>query len=260
MNSTTLPEVKRDEVPLVVRSVVAPALPYNEYKQPLRRDFFHSCAYCTMSEAEAQAIRFTIDHYEPRGSRPDLENVYDNLMWTCDECNRRKGNRTPPAKARKDGFRFFRPDTDVYTEHFHRDGSTLISDTNTGWYSLEALDLNREALCRLRDLRMRLTECDAAVTAGILAISRFPIDRLPHHIRGPAIRAIQQLKDARNHTIDAIEEVLRDHAKSPYLDDDAAASERGADRARKLKQAEALYPGLDWRAPRKTPSAKSGIG
>lgn len=59
---------------LVVRSAVPVGRPYNEYKRYLRRDFFYSCAYCTIAETEAQAIRFTIDHYEPRNAQPQLEN------------------------------------------------------------------------------------------------------------------------------------------------------------------------------------------
>jgi hypothetical protein len=49
-------------------------------KPGFRNDFFYSCAYCTMSEAEAQATRFTVDHYEPKNAQPDLINAYDNLM------------------------------------------------------------------------------------------------------------------------------------------------------------------------------------
>lgn len=251
MTSENIPQVLREEVPLVVRSEVPAGRPYNDYKQPLRRDFFHSCAYCTMSEAEAQAVRFTIDHYEPRGARPDLTNSYENLMWACDECNRRKGDRFPPDEARKQGYRFFRPDEDIYLEHFHREGMRITPDSNVGWYSLEALDLNREALRRLRELRTRLYECDEAVTAGILALSRFPIDRLPNHLKGPAVRAIKQLRDAGKSTVEAIDALLRDYAKSPYLDEDKDADRRGIERSKKLKEAEALYPGLDWRAPRK---------
>lgn len=250
MTSEKLPTVLQEE-PLVVRSEVPSGLQYNEYKQPLRRDFFHSCAYCTMSEAEAQAIRFTIDHYEPQNARPDLVNSYPNLMWACDECNRRKGDRNPPQKAREDGYRFFKPDEDVYLNHFHREGVEVVADTNVGYYSLEALDLNRQGLRRLRELRSRLSDCDEAVTAGILALSKFPIDRLPSHIKGPAVRAIKQLKEAGQHAVETIDNLLRDHAKSPLLDEDNEADERAAMRSEKLKVTEALYPGLEWRAPRK---------
>ena len=49
--------------PLVVRSNPPQGENYNEYKEILRYDFFYTCAYCTMMEAEAAAVRFTIDHY-----------------------------------------------------------------------------------------------------------------------------------------------------------------------------------------------------
>lgn len=242
--------VSLDEVALVSRSPVPENLPYTEYKQYLRRDFFHSCAYCTMSESEAQAIRFTIDHYEPQKARPDLEREYNNLMWACDECNRRKGDRTPPAAARASGIRFFRPDQDYYLDHFEREKLLLKSKTKTGWYSIEALDLNREGLQRLRDLRQRLTDCEEAVTAGVVALTKFPIDGLPSHLKGPATRAVRQIRDQQQKIVEAIEGVLRDHAKSPFLDDDASVGDRGKERARKLKSVEAMYPG-DWRGPRK---------
>src|SRR5438067_4689566 len=104
--------------PLVERSEVEPDLPYREYREQLREDFTYSCAYCTTSEFEAQGIRMVIDHYEPRKLRSDLENSYENLMYSCDDCNVLKGDRSPPQSARDDGYRFFRPDQDYRHETF----------------------------------------------------------------------------------------------------------------------------------------------
>jgi hypothetical protein len=81
-----LPDTVERDRELVTRSAVPTDMKYPGYRQHLRCDFFFSCAYCTMTEAEAQAIRMTIDHYEPRGARPDLENDYANLMYACDTC------------------------------------------------------------------------------------------------------------------------------------------------------------------------------
>ncbi len=107
---------------LVVRSTVPVRKNYSDYREFLRYDFFFSCAYCTIAESEAQAIRMTIDHYEPRNARPDLENTYDNLMYACDECNKRKGDRSPPPDARANGFRFMRSDQDFRDEHLECKG------------------------------------------------------------------------------------------------------------------------------------------
>jgi hypothetical protein len=240
----------REEKDLVVRSEVVPGLPYAKYRNSLRYDFFHACAYCTMAEAEATAIRFTIDHYEPQNSRPDLVDTYQNLMWACDECNARKSDRSPPAKARSDGYRFFRPDLDYFLDHYERDDLTLNSKTIIGWYTIHALDLNRSALKRLRDLRRRLSDCEEHITAGVLALRSFGIDRLPNHLRGPAARGIRSILDAHDSIVGAIETLLRENSKSVLIDDDDDAAARAKDRAAKLKAAGSLYPGQDWRAPR----------
>jgi HNH endonuclease len=235
---------------LVTRSTVPLGLKYGEYRQTLRHDFIYSCAYCTMSEAEAQAIRFTIDHYEPKNERPDLINDYENLMYSCDECNSRKGDRCPPAEARVDGHRFFRPDQDRYQDHFHKNGVRLEAQSNTGNYSLDALDLNRLSLRRLRDIRERLHRCDRLVVEGVLGLRTFHIDRLPPDVKGKAARAIRQAVSMADKVADDIDSVLRDFARSPLIDPDPDSEARAEERAAKLQQRQALYPG-NWRAPRK---------
>jgi len=197
----------------ITRSSVPVSLTYPEYREYLRYDFFYSCAYCTMSEAEAQAIRFTIDHYEPRNARPDLLDEYENLMYSCGECNLRKGDRSPPPKARADGYRFFRPDRDLHEDHFEESRRRLQGKSNVGRYSIEALDLNRLALQRLREIRQRLTECHCLVVEGVLGLRKFPIDRLPPNVRGRALRAINRAGAAGIKIADAIDSLLRNYAR-----------------------------------------------
>ena len=248
----TTPVTTQGDTALVIRSAVTPDKPYPEYKPWLRNDFFYSCAYCTMSEAEAQAIRFTIDHYEPIKARPDLIDVYDNLMYCCDECNRRKGDRCPPPDARADGFRFFLPDLDYRRDHFKRSGLRLEPMSNVGSFSIDALDLNRKLLRTLRALRERLTKCDEHIAEGILALRRFPIDRLPPRIKGGAVRYISQAINARDERANAIDQILREYARSPLIEVESGPEleARTQERQARLKNAEALYPG-NWRAPRK---------
>lgn len=236
---------------LVVRSSVPQNKQYREYSGWLREDFFYSCAYCTMSEAEAQAIRFTIDHYEPIKARPDLADVYENLMYCCDECNRRKGDRCPPADARAKGFRFYRPDRDYWREHFQRTGLRIEPLSQVGSYTIDALDLNRLVLRTLRGLRERLTECDRHIAEGILALREFHIDRLPANIKGAAVRYIGQAIVARDELANDIDRLLRQYARSPLLEDESGPelAARTQERQARLKAAEALFPG-NWRAPR----------
>ncbi|THV13864.1 HNH endonuclease [Rhizobium rhizophilum] len=239
-----------DESDLVVRSDVAPGLRYGEYKNTLRRDFFYSCAYCTMSEAEASAIRFTIDHYEPRSARPDLEHEYTNLMYACDACNTFKGPRVVPDEAKVDGIRFFRPDMDRYVDHFRRSGIRITALSKLADFSIDALELNRLGLRRLRDLRQRLVNCEEMVLAGIRALSRFRVDQLPPEIRKSAINAIKQLDLTQEAIATALNEVLREHARSQLLDTEDDPVERKA-RLNRLKGTEALYPDALWRAAKK---------
>lgn len=236
---------------LVTRSAVPAGLRYGEYKPYLRRDFFHSCAYCTMTEAEAQAVRFTIDHYEPQNARPDLVNEYSNLMWSCDTCNTRKGDRTPPSNARASGFRYFRPDVDKHKDHYESNGERLRETSPVGYFSIEALDLNRLALRRIRGLRRRLIACDRYVVEGIAALRGIRIDQLPRGIAKARVAAgIQKASKVAEQLPDEIDGLLRYLAKSPLIDDDPEAEERNREGAKKLRELEALYPGV-WRAPRK---------
>jgi 5-methylcytosine-specific restriction endonuclease McrA len=235
---------------LVVRSTVPANLEYGEYKPYLRVDFWHSCAYCTLSEAEARAIRFTIDHYEPKEARKDLVNEYSNLMYACDVCNIRKGDRYPPVEARKGGHRFFRPDQDIRSDHFERSEIYLREKSNVGYYTIQALDLNRASLRRVRELRARLSECDQYIVEGITALRAFPADTLPTEIRAKALRKIKEAMNVAEDLSAAIDSVLRDFAKSPLVDPDGDAEERAKERAKQLQELEAMYPG-SWRAPRK---------
>jgi hypothetical protein len=230
---------------LVVRSDVPADLPYREYLKYLRKDFVWSCAYCTMSEAEAMAIRFTIDHYEPRWARPDLLNAYDNLMYSCDECNTRKGDLVPPETARQKGVRFFRPDMDARSDHFELEGVQVKSKTDIGEFSIDAIDLNRRSLRTLRDIRQRLTRCDEMVAEGVLALRRFHIDRLSESIKQRAATTIRRAIKEATETADDIDELLSNYARSPLLgpDDDADADAKEA-RQRKAQMADwkALFP------------------
>jgi hypothetical protein len=202
-----------------------------------------------MSEAEATAIRFTIDHYESKYARPDLVNEYTNLMYACDECNLRKGDRSPPPAARADGFRFFRPDHDRYPEHFRLNGLRLEGQTHTGEYSIEAIDLNRRSLRKLRHIRQRLTDCDKLITAGVLALREFHIDQLPSHVKGSAAATIAKAITVANRMANDIDALLREHARSSLIDPDPESEKRAADRAAKLDTWKGLYPG-SWRAPK----------
>jgi len=234
---------------LVVRSEVPVGKRYGEYRNYLRRDFVFSCSYCTMSEFEAQAIRMTIDHYEPRKSRPDLENTYSNLMYACDECNLRKGDRCPPPEAREEGHRFFKADEDFRDEHFQRTGVRLNPKSLVGRYSILALDLNRISLCRLREIRERLYASERMASEGVLGLKRMRIDQLPPAIKGRAVTAIKRMEATQEKIAETIDAILADFARSDLIEADAEDNKRNLDRLNELRSVEAIYPNK-WRAPK----------
>lgn len=236
---------------VVERSVVPPGKPYGEYREYLRYDFFYSCAYCTMNEAEAQGIRFTIDHYTSQNADPTLVNEYSNLMYACDPCNGRKGDRTPPASATAAGYRFFRADHDLQSEHFLVEGVRVKHKTNVGEYTIEALDLNRLTLRRIREFRQRFEACVPLVEEGVRGLREFPYDQLPMGIRGQALKAINKARSAEETMSEKIDALLRAFAQSPILEPEVGPeyNQRLADRRENLSRIEGLYPGK-WRAPR----------
>jgi uncharacterized protein (TIGR02646 family) len=245
--SPLVPTKANLEAPAIVRSAHVPTLDsYRAYKPYLRYDFLHCCAYCTVSEAEASAVRFTIDHYEPQTARADLANEYSNLMWCCDECNMRKGDLTPPANARAAGIRFFRPDQDISADHFQLDGLLLKHRSEVGNFTIDYVDLNRLALRRLRDIRRRLMDCEKFVQDGVFALRRAQIDRLPRELRGKVVTAIARAASLGEQLSQQIDDILRAFAKSELIDPDPESAERAADRKTRMKEQQGLFEGK-WR-------------
>jgi 5-methylcytosine-specific restriction endonuclease McrA len=239
--------VKQSQTSLVTRSTVPAGLRYAEYRPFLRRDFFYSCAYCTICESEATTIAFTIDHYEPQSSRPDLTNEYSNLMYSCITCNVYKGDLAPPPKALASGVRHFRPDHDARSDHFELNGVRLNPKSPIGEFSIETIELNRLKLRKLRDLRRRLANCDALVSEGVRALRRFRLDELPSHIKGKAAAAIGNAAKIADKMASEIDAILGDYARSPMADTDPEAEARAKERAANLRAWQQLYPG-SWRA------------
>lgn len=232
---------------LVIRSAVPANLPYGDCRPYLRRDFLYSCAYCTICEFEATTVAFTIDHYEPQNSRPDLTDEYSNLMYSCITCNLYKSDLSPTPSARAAGVRYFRPDTDFRSDHFELSGVRLNPKSAIGTFSIEAIELNRLKLRKLRDLRRRLTKCDEMVSDGVRALRLFRLDELPSDIKGKAATAIVGATKVAEKMVNEIDQILSDYARSPMADPDPDAEVRAKERAANLRAWQELYPGA-WRS------------
>lgn len=199
-----------------------------------------------MCESEAGGHRFTIDHYEPRSVRPDLETAYGNLFYACSTCNERKGPVSPPAQARQSGYRFFRSDEDIRSDHFEQKGILLHpkNGSNVADYTIERIDLNRRELRILRELRKRLWEAEDAIQHGIMALRSFGIDRLPPTVRANAVRTMRQLTTMMEGYENDMAAMLKDYAMSAVLEDgeaDPAEIARRKERVRRLKEIEGQF-------------------
>lgn len=241
------------------RSVVPAGLKYPAYRRYLRHDFYYSCAYCTIMESEATSVRMTIDHYRPSATNPGLIDEYGNLMWACDTCNTRKGDRFPPPEAFADGHRFFRPDEDIRSAHFEDDGVSITSGTNTGRFTINYLDLNRPELRFVRECRSRLEDSWELVRDGIVALRSVPLDQIPIPIRSKAHQLINSLLARVPEHVEDVDSLLRAYAKSPLLSDEDTTDEESAaykERMKNIRATQAMFPG-EW-TRRKKRSKKTG--
>lgn len=109
------------------------------------------CEYCHIDETW-QYVPFTIDHVVPISAGGSTE--WENLALACFHCNRYKGDATQAADpATGQTMPFFNPRTQHWDEHFIWSSNKLqiIALTATGRATLQALNLNRERVRRIRE-------------------------------------------------------------------------------------------------------------
>lgn len=151
---------------------------YRSYKPYLRIDFARRCAYCETTEASGSGITaFGVDHFRPRKLFPELDCVYPNLYYCCNDCNRYKGAAWPHYDLAARGFFF--PDPcmcDPQLDHLKENEFGLfMAVTNAGAFLLESLRLNRQACVRFRQRRAlahrRILECRSLLKEVIAPIA-----------------------------------------------------------------------------------------
>ena len=91
---------------------------------------------------------------------------------------------------------------------------------------------------------------------GVAALRSIRIDELPPHIKAQALSAIQGLTRFADTLADNIDQILRDFARSPLIEEEAEPPERAQERAARLGRLGKLYPG-SWRAPRRGRRARA---
>ncbi|MBB6693558.1 HNH endonuclease [Cohnella xylanilytica] len=120
---------RRIEVPLETN--------YANYRGPLSEDFNNICGYCGKSIYFARK-GFEIDHFVPISTDKTRETDYNNLVFSCFTCNRKKAKKWPTKNKDlcHDGYKgFVDPATEEYDSHLGRNKQGAIEHyTDVGKY------------------------------------------------------------------------------------------------------------------------------
>jgi hypothetical protein len=123
-----------------------------EFRPWLRDEFAFRCVYCLEREQWVNTIgHFHGEHFLPVAARPDLELVYDNLLYACHACNSLKGRLQVPDPSQ--GLR-------STTVTVARDGS-IRGRTQEAKRVIDLLQLNDPSYLRRRRLILRIVELAA---------------------------------------------------------------------------------------------------
>ena len=113
---------------------------YQDYLPELREDFQYMCGYCGKSERVTKK-GFEIDHFVPQILAEELRDNYNNLVYSCFTCNRKKGKKWPTKNLllqHNDKEGFCDPATEEFDSHLQRDESgKIISCSDVGEYMLK---------------------------------------------------------------------------------------------------------------------------
>jgi uncharacterized protein (TIGR02646 family) len=153
---------------------------YQDFKEVLRRDFHHSCAYCGVWESQANGSQnFSVDHFVPKSIEPTRECDPDNLLYACMNCNRYK-SATYPYDMDGRGWEILDPCSVDLDEHYRiKEDDELEGLSSSGKYMIEKFRLNGDTVLRKRRLRQKVKQAVILVHQGRNAYSSPHFDALP---------------------------------------------------------------------------------
>lgn len=233
---------EKESLPVVVRSEVEPTKNYHDYREILRFDFWFSCGYCEITEIEACGVGFEIDHYYPKKHHPKLVYDYNNLIWSCEKCNRYKSDYNPDENDKLKGNMVLRPDQDFHWDHLELEKYILKGKTHTGEFNIHRLELNRRNLRRLREIRERIFNAKDFIAFGIHKLSRYSIDKIKRQRRFNFLKLKEKVVQRDVQISESLECVLKRFAKSPLLDEDPDKIKGQKRRREYLQKQKALKP------------------
>lgn len=114
------------------------------------------CEYCQTPE-ELTVTTFEVDHIVPLSAGGVT--VLDNLCLACPACNRHKAARqSAPDPETGQSVPLYHPQQQEWSVHFawSENATQIVGLTPTGRATVEALQMNRPQMVRLRSLWMKM--------------------------------------------------------------------------------------------------------
>lgn len=113
---------------------------YTKYRQALQEDFNYECGYCGKIEKVTRR-EFEIDHFVPKRLDANRVTDYSNLVYSCFNCNRKKGAKFPTENKDvcfKGGIGILDPASEEFDKNIERtEEGDIIGITPLGKYICE---------------------------------------------------------------------------------------------------------------------------
>jgi hypothetical protein len=106
-----------------------------------------------MPDGPKSPAAFGVDHYRPKG-RPEfasMATLYDNLFYSCNCCNSRKGKHWPTDEQWKKGEFIPNPCDHVMFQHLRYNGANVETRSSAGKHADKILMLNDEDSVKYRE-------------------------------------------------------------------------------------------------------------
>ncbi len=152
------------------RSNVQVQSDYHNYLDDLRTDFKDTCGYCGKTTTITKNA-FEIDHFVPKSIDESRINDYNNLVYSCYQCNRKKHNKWPTNDPNipNNGINgFVDPTSNEYDLHIERtENGDIIGLSEVGRYMIKAFAFDKRPmrelwqLMKLAEEKERLLSCNA---------------------------------------------------------------------------------------------------
>lgn len=142
-------------MPLKIRSLPPRTYKdYKTYKKYLREEFHHKCAYCETHEAEdGGSKKFHVDHYLPKNAFPKKICDYNNLFYSCSECNINKSDYWANTWQKFLQEYILNPCDHDFDKHYDRNAEIWIGKTSVAKWNIHKLRLNSVKRVNVRTSR-----------------------------------------------------------------------------------------------------------